>query len=90
MTVQAVTDHPLRAACIHGRYEKHAADIAPAEPCSGGRDIPNDATFTSKYNPDTNSYGHPMEMGDWFWEQGKGVGDVVFVVAAIGDTDEPR
>ena len=33
-------DHPLRAACIHGRYERHMLSIELGSgPCPGGRDI---------------------------------------------------
>ena len=45
--------------------------------------IDYEATFTSKYDPDTNSYGHPMEMGDWFWQQGKGEKDVTFALLRL-------
>ncbi len=86
-----MADRVLRDQCEHGRYEEHQVLVIDDagghyyeyEPCPGGREVTIDATFTSKYDLDTNSYGHPMEMGNWFWGQGKGEEDVTFALLRI-------
>ncbi len=44
-----MSDLPLRAACIHGRYERHNTDerhIDSFLPCPGGRDITDSDILT--------------------------------------------
>ena len=43
-----MSDLPLRAACIHGRYEAHSFDHEPLRThCLGGRDIIKDQLVRS-------------------------------------------
>ena len=88
-----MTDQPLRAACIHGRYEAHrvitgepvptGSVMLPTETCPGGREVIIDIEAAKD------------ALDEWLFGL-EGVGDMtvediyeglpVFVAAAIGDT----
>ncbi len=89
-----MTDLPLRAACIHERYEAHPTDTIAI--CNGGREVtmtevtvvfdgppgPEPGRFIEVENPET---GESINLGKWY--EVDGLWYLAFD-AALGVTDE--
>ena len=71
-----MSDNPLRAACIHGRYERHKGTMIPW--CPGGRDITIDYDASYKKAETLGLQPWPFDLDDI----------ELIVDTAIGDTDE--
>ena len=88
------SDHPLRAACIHGRYESHRFEVIDGdwmtfETCSDFRDITIDWETVGRIMWDT--MFHDIDHWDGLPEKHKQLWLhelPIGFAAAIGDTNE--